>query len=884
MERLAAVLLRVYPRAFRDAHGREVLQFVRAASQTEGAARVTFDLLADAARSIPSEWRDVLRHRRAPVHSHHGDPMRTLGRDIRYATRRLRKSPGFTFAAVLTLALAIGANTAIFSVAHATLLRPVQVAHPERVVAFSWSSSFPDYEEYAARADVFSGVVGVASRERVSLSIDSVSEIRAVSFVSGNAFDVLGVPPAIGRTLHESDDVREAPLVAVLSFDYWHARFGGRDDVLGRTIQANGKPVTIVGVAQRGFRGTSLLSTPHLFLPLRGIAQVDTGFFAQPRLFTSRGAVWITVLGRVKDGVTVAQATSAMDAQYRLQHPPRGTAEPERLRLVPLTTRALGSGADAVRRFVMLLLAVVAVTLVVGCANLANLLLARVAARRRELGVRLALGASRAAVVRQTLVETTVLAALGGVAGLVVAHVMLRALGAFELPGDIEIGSLSIGVDRTALVATATLSMATGLLFGAAPAWRASRLSLVESLGDGARGASAQGGIRSTLLAVQVALCLVLLTGSGLFLRSLVRVVSVPLGYQPSQVAVASVNLSLARFDAVRTRAYYDGVLERARSLPGVTAAAWSSGIPTLGGMTMMVRPEGSQPSQDDPEFDVKQVGPEYFSAAGTRILTGRAFAVSDNATATPVAVINEAAARAFFGGNETAIGRRLSVTARGPVATIVGVAENAITSEIGENPEPAAYFPFEQPLGPRAMVESAHLFVRTTDDPELLLPLLAGELRNADASAPVYDVRTFTDAIRGLVMPQQMGVVLLGSFATLTLVLASVGIYGVASYGAALRRREIGIRIALGSGRRAIGRLIVRQAAVPVAGGMITGVGLALFAGRLAAAFLFDVSPHDPVTLIAVALLLGLVALGAAYLPARRASRTDPMAALRAD
>jgi predicted permease len=380
-------------------------------------------------------------------------------------------------------------------------------------------------------------------------------------------------------------------------------------------------------------------------------------------------------------------------------------------------------------------------------------------------------------------------------------------------------------------------------------------------------------------VAAQVALSLVLLTGSGLFLRSLVHMVNAPLGFTVDGVALASVNLGLARFDAPRAASFYDQALTRVRELPQVKTAAWGNIVPTVGGMMMGGEVESYRPAPgEDVTFGTALVGPDYFAAVGTRILSGRPFNENDDASAPAVVIVNETAARKYWNGEP--LGRRVKMG--GKWATIVGVAENAISETIGEKPAPFLYSSFDQPSGSAFGVESAHLFVRSDGDPEDLLPMLAGELRAVDASAPVYDVRTFEEAVRGLAMPQRMGVSLMGLFSLLALVLATVGIYGVASYVAALRTREIGIRMALGAGRTEITRLIMDQGARPVAVGIAAGLGLALWAGQLATAFLFDVSPRDPLTLAIVAAVLGSVALGATCIPAYRAARINPTAALR--
>jgi predicted permease len=378
--------------------------------------------------------------------------MRTLFRDLALAARLLIKAPGFTLAAVATLALGIGANTAMFTLADATLLRPLPFHDPQQLVVWSWSSAWPHYQEYAKRNDIFQGVLASGGVTRLNLGIDGSSELVQGAYLSGNAFDVLGVRPVAGRTLLPSDDVSGEPLVAVLNHGYWRSRFGGAASVVGRTLRVNGRPMTIVGVAEAGFRGITLGASPSLYLPAAAAGPLSTGFFSRIDRMTSTSFVWLTVVGRLRPDVTAAQASAAMDALYtQLQPPSPGSAREERLHLEALTSRALGSGAADVRTFVSLLLGVVGLTLLIGCANLANLLLAKAAARRREVGVRLALGATRARIVQHFLVESLLLAVLGGAAGLAVASFALQALAGFELPGGLRVAAIPLGLSGTAL-------------------------------------------------------------------------------------------------------------------------------------------------------------------------------------------------------------------------------------------------------------------------------------------------------------------------------------------------------------------------------------------------------------------------------------------------
>jgi predicted permease len=514
--RFYALLLYLYPPSFRRAHGAEVLQFVRDAGGSHAW------LLADLVRAAPREWYHAARARgrrtARPVPVERRNPMRSIVHDIQHSARLLVRNPGFTAAAVVTLALGIGANTAIFSLADATLLRPLDIARPDRLVQLDWSSSYPDYKVYADWHDVFSGTMAAGGATRVSLDLGAgAAELRPVTFVSGNTFDVLGVAAALGRTLLPSDDVPNGPVVAVLGHDFWRQRLGGRRDIVGTTIRVNGISASIVGVAREGFRGISLTGNPAIYFPVTAAPQIHTGFLARHNTLTYNGLVWLSVVGRLRDGVTAEQAAEAMNTMYRRLHPPRQGSTMERLTVTPLATRALGSSAATVRQFVFLLAGVVGLTLLIACANLANLLLVHAATRRREIGIRLAVGASKARVVRQVLIESLLLAGAGGAAGLLVAGVGLDLLSAYQLPGGLAIDGLDLGVNRSAVAAAAILAVLTGAIFGSAPAWRASRSDVMLALRNESRGSTAGSRLRGALVAVQVALSLALLAGSALF-------------------------------------------------------------------------------------------------------------------------------------------------------------------------------------------------------------------------------------------------------------------------------------------------------------------------------------------------------------------------------
>ncbi len=675
--------------------------------------------------------------------------------------------------------------------------------------------------------------------------------------------------------------VRNGPVVGVMSDTWWRARFGGDRGVIGTTIRVNAVPVTIIGVAARGFRGTSLTEPAKLFMPVTTAPRVRTGFFARPEMLDQRRMSWLNVIARLKPGVAPHAAAAALDGVYRQYRKPAGGSVPEPLELVTLKAQALGGSNDrTVARFVTLLAGVVTLTLLIACANLANLLLSRAAARQKETGVRMAIGAGRARIARQLLVESLTLAIAGGGVGLLVAIVGLRLMARFQLPNGIEIESLGLGLSRTAMIYTAGIASLTGVVFGVAPAWRAAHTDVLGSLRDQSRSATGRIGLRSTLVAIQVALSLALLAGTGLFLQSLAHSLRMPLGFTVDGVATASVNLGSARYDAARANAFYDEAIARVHALPGVTSAAWTSLVPTNGAYVTTTAVEGYTPRGDeDVFFYVSSVGPEYFQTAGTRLLRGRGFIADDFTSAQGVAIISETAARRYWAGRD-ALGGRIEAGDK-QWLQVVGIVEDTTVHGLDDEPAPYLYQPFVH-LGPRDPVDSAHLLVRTSGDAESILGSLDAQLRSLDADAPVYAVTTFAWRVRQLVMPQRMAVTLFGVFSALALTLAAIGIYGVASYVTTLRTREIGIRIALGADRAGIRRLMLRQGSSPIIAGMIGGLAVSALGSRLVASFLRGVTPHDPLTYLSVTILLGAAALLATWLPARRAARLDPMTALR--
>jgi predicted permease len=876
IEAIYAALLFAYPPDLRRTHGACMRQCASDALTARGlsaAPRLFTDLLV----SIPYEWVLVVKGIRVTTW------INGLTKDVVHAFRLLARSPGFTAAAVLTLALGIGATAAIFSLAEATLLRPLKVANPSELYMVRFSSSYPDFQSYRTLDRLFSGVIGTSSAQ-INMVVDGRADLADAGdarFVSGDYFNVLGVPPAAGRVIGPADDTPNGPIVVVLGYRWWRSRFGGDPGVIGKSVRVNNVPATIIGVAAKDFRGTSLHGAPKLFVPLSQSPRLRTGFFASPTMLTTRRMVWLNVIVRLRPGVTPQQGAAAIEGIYRQVQPLKPGAKAEPFELQPLRTRALGGdSAPSLTNFVALLGAVVALTLLIGCANLANLLLSRAAARRREIGVRMAIGAGRARIARQLLIESLVLSAIGGAAGLYVAALGIQLLGRFQLPGGVEVAALGLELNGRMLLFTGVMACVTGIVFGVAPAWRAARTDVLSTLRDDSRATSARSGLRSTLVGIQVALSAVLLIGAGLFLRSLVNALDAPLGFRIEGVATASVSLGVARYDVARAQLFYADAIARARQLPGVTAAAWTGVIPSVGGRMFTTTVEGYQPQpSEEVRFYYSNVGPEYFRAVGTRLLRGRPFSDADGPGAPQVGIINEAAAKKYWAGRDPLAGR---ITGNDNVAIqIVGIAEDTRLDAAGDEAVPFIYLPFNQDEqgGTRS---TAHLLVRTAGDVEPVLGPLADQLRAIDRDAPVFDVSSLAWRLRGLVMPQRMGTTLFALFGTLAITLAAIGIYGVASYVTTLRTRELGIRIALGADRRRIRALVLRQGSMPVALGLVSGLIVAAIASSAATAFLRGVPARDPLTYTTVALLLAAVALVATWIPARRAARLHPINALR--
>jgi macrolide transport system ATP-binding/permease protein len=812
--------------------------------------------------------------------------MRTLWQDLRYAARMLRKSPGFTAIAVLSLALGIGANAAIFSLVNAVLLRPLPVREPERLVSVypttrdgAQAFSYPSYVDFRDRNEVFEGLF-VTRFAPMSLGREGANERVWGYMVSGNYFDVLGVRAAHGRALTPEDD--RAPLahpVAVLSHGSWRRRFGGDASVVGKEIRINGRPFRVVGVMPEGFSGTEIAYTPELWVPMMMQEWIEPGNAWLGRRQTQN----IFATGRLKDGVTHAQAEASLNAlARRLGEEFPETNEGQTVTLTPpgLIHPLLRGPAVG---FTWVLMGVVALVLLVACANMANLLLARGAERRREVAVRLALGASRARLVRQLLTESVLLSALGGACGLLLAFWMIDLAVGLKPPIDFPL-ALDLTVDWRVFSFALAVSLLTGVVFGIIPALQATKPDLVPALKD----ATAQAGgrrsrLRGALVVAQIALSLVLLVAAGLVLRALRHVQTTSPGFDPENRLMMSVDLGLQGYDEARGREFYRQLAERVRALPGVRSVALTDNAPlSINYNSTDVHVEGQPPARgaNVPTAMNSTVSPDYFETMGVPLVSGRAFGEGDREGAPRVLVVNETFARRFFPGADPsaeALGKRVGFSANGPRWEIVGVARDGKYFSIGEAPRPFVYLPLLQDYASRAT-----LVVRASANPEALIGPVREEARRLDPHLPVFEVKTLNEHMRLSLFPARVAAALLGGFGLLALLLAAVGVYGVMSYAVARRAREFGIRLALGAQARDVLRLALRGGLLMTLAGVLVGFAAALAVTRLLAGVLYGVSATDPLTFAAVALLLTGVALLACYVPARRATKVDPMVALR--
>ena len=814
--------------------------------------------------------------------------------DLRYAVRLLRRNPLFALTAVLSLAIGIGANTTIFTIANALLFKPpLGVADASRLVDVGRSQdgqgfdngSYSNYLDIRARNTVFSGIYAYRlGPEPMSLrGKDGVERIYG-EMVSTNYFNVLGTPPHIGR-LFTSDDSEQpgATPLAVLSHRFWMRRFNGDPAIVGQTLVLNGRPLTVIGVTPEGFHGTTVL-TSDLWVPVNMVGELASRL--PPAILTSRESAWLVMGARLKPGVTVGQAQAELANIGRALEQEFPDANRGKGLRVVASSPLPGDGAP-VAAFMAVLMAIVMLVLAIACANVAGVLLARATTRRREIAVRVAIGAGRGRLIRQMLVESTLLFLIGGSGGLVLARLMtgalLSLLPAVPLPIDV-----TLALDGRAVVFTLTLSLVAAILSGLAPAFHASRAEVVGALKSDTQGGPERIWLRHAFVVSQVALSIVLVVGAGLFARALQRASEIDPGFDPHGVELATLDLSLGGYTADTGRVFARELIRRVRETPGVQAAALSAVMPLgdrgigLGGLAV----PGVEPRNGRRFFDVdwNVITPGYFATMKMALSTGRDFSDADREGTPSVVIVNETAARQWW-PRQDALGKTLLQENGRPDApdavrtlTVVGVARDSKYRNLGEDPRPFVYVPIQQQYMSRTVIaaRSAHG------------QRLAGELRALLASMnpnlPIVQSLTF-DAYSQLgLLPQRIAASVAGSLGLVGVLLAAIGIYGVTAYMVSSRTREIGIRMALGAERASVVRMVLRQGLTLTMIGAAIGLAVAAAASRLLGSLLFGVGATDPLTFIGSTLLFFVVGAAACYVPARRATAIGAMDALRYD
>ena len=857
--------------------------------------------------------------RRERIHSW----LHSLFSDCRFAFRMLRKSPGFTAVAVLTLALGIGANTAIFSLIDAVLLRALPVREPHRLVVFQWTAhnspnlkghynymscpaanagatgehgcwfSYPMFQQFRSKQDAFSTVAALCGNVGLNLRGNGPASFVQGEMVSGDFFETLGVGPSLGRTLNPSDDTLGAPPVAVLSYGFWRSTFGADPAVVGRTVWLNNVPVTIAGVAAKEFPGLDPGSARAMWLPLSLSSQVGMDLFGSvsgdhPSLEAGDDIWWIYIVARLKEGISSGQAQTAAGALFYddvLDKPKELFKVDDAPRLVLLPApQAISGLREQFSTPLAILMTAVGMVLLVACANVAGLMLARSATRQRELAVRLALGAGRARITRQLLTESLILSVAGGVAGILLAYWSVQSLVAFMSHGGLWPSHLAAHLDLRVLAFTAAASIFTGVLFGLAPTFRGIHLDLTPALKE-SPAALATAATRSrflslggTLVIAQVALAILVLSGAGLLVRTLQNLKSIKPGFDTRNLLLFRMDPSLNGYKGPRSKSLYAELLARIQAIPGVLSATYSFDD-LLSGNSWITSfgIEGKVKNTSHATLGLN-AGPQFFETMGIPLMAGRTFTPQDFSlppdTKWEPAVINESFARTFF-KDQNPLGRRLTgVGHQGSSREIVGIVGDTKFRTLRSEIAPTLFVPAG---GGEAVFE-----IRTAVDPRTIIPAVRSTVSQLDNNLPLFSMKTESEQIERSLFQERLIARLSSFFGALSLLLACVGLYGLLSYEVTQRTREIGIRMALGARPPDVLRIVVRQGAGLSAVGAIIGILVALGATRYLASLLYGVRPFDPPTFLAVALLLSFVALAACYIPARRASRVDPLVALR--
>jgi predicted permease len=824
--------------------------------------------------------------------------MHTLWQDIRYAIRMLTKNPGFSFVAILSLALGIGANTTIFTVVNAILLNPLPVKDVARVMELDTvdsktrvtaanveklGMSYPNFQDYARQTQLFSAMTGLVGPLPLTWSGGAEPRQLQAQMVSASYFDLLGVRPSAGRFFLPDEDTKPGGNnVAVLSYSLWTNKFGASPNAIGQILTLNATPYTVIGVAPRGFKGTfTFNNAEEIWVPISMYPQVLAGFFKDnfnDRRFLAMAAAY----GRLRDGVSMAAAEASLktvaaglESAFPKENAGRSVA------LTPLAEAAVGvNNRSQITLAGGLMMGIVGLVLLIACVNLANLLLAQAAGREKEIGVRAAMGASRGRVIQQLLTESIVLAFLSALVGMAIAYGGRTLLWSFR-PPFIANSDIDLGFDSRVLLFTLSVALLSAVLIGLVPALKAARPNLIEVLKVGGRGNTvgwASSPFRSMLVVTEIALALVALVGAGLFIRSMENAQRIDPGFESSRLFLFNFDLGALHYDEGRGQQFFRAAIERAQSAPGVESATITDAPPLIGGFARTIFPEG----QDEGSgyrgtlTGINDIAPNFFETLRIPLVGGREFTDNDRATTKPVAIASEAMAKHFW-PNENAVGKRFHFFGDPTLREIVGVVRNTVVGNIGEEPQPLAYLPLAQNYSPFATMA-----VRTTGRPEGVISGVRSQVQSLDSNLALTNVQTIGELIgQGLWAPR-MGAALLAVFGGLALILAIIGVYGVLSYSVNQQTREIGIRMAMGAQTGRVLGLVVGQGMRLAAAGLILGLIVAFAAMRIMTSLLFGVSAHDPLTFVGVSLVLAAAAVLACYLPARRATKVDPIIALR--
>lgn len=820
--------------------------------------------------------------------------MNNFYQDVRHALRSMRKSPAFTTVAVLTLALGIGANTAIFTFINAIFFNPLPIHAPERVVALFTTDqrnrgglnnflpiSYLNGMDIQKEANSFSGVA-LYGGTGVSMTVDGEAESLTAQIVSGNFFDLLGVPAVLGRTFRADEDgAPGSGPVIVLNYGLWQRKFASDPHVIGKSILLNAQSFTIIGVAPRGFQGATVIGGPDMWVPMSMHDQVLSGL--QKAYFNERRFLGFFAVARLKPGISAEQARgelhalgSNLESEFPLPNKDRNFTL---LSLIESTinpnVRQLFTHAGA------LMMTVVGFVLLIACANIANLLLVRAAGRKREISIRMAVGASRSRIIVQLLTESLVLSTIGGLLGLGLAIVARNLLWQFRPPFLLQ-SNLDISLNPIVLMFTACITLGTGVIFGLAPALQASRPDLVSELKERAGGEMFSGrrfGLRNAFTVLQVALCLVALIGAGLFLMSLRTAQQMDLGFDTRNLEMVSFNVGSLNYDPARTREFQRRVLETAAAVPGVKAATLAAAIPLFGGgFGRSVFPEGAEGSSDRNGVlvNIDGVAPDYLRTMGIPLVRGEDFSSSLREEDPKIAIINETAAHRFW-RDQDPIGKRFKFFGTTEWIQVIGVSHDSKYFTLGEGPTPYIYLPLIQ-----NPASATTLFFRTNASPSVTLNSVRNQLQALDRNLPLTNVWPIGQVISQSLWGARFGAGLLTIFAAIAVLLCAVGIYGVVSYSVGQRAREIGIRLALGAQSGDVLLMVLRQSALMIAAGLMLGLVSSFVLARLITNLLFGVNSNAPAAFGIMALILTLIGLVASYVPARHAAAVDPIIAMR--